>query len=209
MFDEMRHIDRAFRHIRLFASVFILCCAGLTGAVSWYAIRMIHQATARVYVLDGGEIREARASERADVLGIEARDHIRTFHSYFFNLDPDKPAILLSMDHANNLADACARQQYERFEEQHYYNDMIAGNVSQRITWDTVTVNTQQYPYYFRYRMNLTITRPSVITLRYMETEGWLRAVGRSDNNPHGFLIERWQILDSRDMRSAPRPHNP
>jgi hypothetical protein len=32
-------------------------------------------------------------------------------------------------------------------------------------------------------------------------TEGWLRNTSRSDNNPHGFLIERWAILDNRDLK--------
>jgi conjugative transposon TraK protein len=178
---------------------------GLTAAVCWYAARMIRQAGDRVYVLDGGEIREARASERADNLGVEARDQVRNFHHCFYTLDPDALAIKATMDRAFHLADASARDEYGRNDEQHYYHDLIAGYVSQRISWDSVRVDTGQYPYYFHYWMNLTITRPSAIILRYMETEGYLRAVTRSDNNPHGFLIERWQILESRDIRSTPR----
>ena len=31
-------------------------------------------------------------------------------------------------------------------------------------------------------------------------TEGNLRNVSRSDNNPHGFLIERWNTIENKDL---------
>jgi hypothetical protein len=36
---------------------------------------------------------------------------------------------------------------------------------------------------------------------RDLVTEGWLRNISRSDNNPHGFLIERWNTIDNRDLK--------
>jgi hypothetical protein len=32
-----------------------------------------------------------------------------------------------------------------------------------------------------------------------------LRNTGRSDNNPHGFLIEKWTILDNSDLKVEAR----
>lgn len=43
------------------------------------------------------------------------------------------------------------------------------------------------------------------ITTRSLMTEGSLRNVSRSDNNPHGFLIERWNTIDNRDLKTAGR----
>ena len=36
-------------------------------------------------------------------------------------------------------------------------------------------------------------------------TEGFLRNVARSDNNPHGFLIERWRVLENKDLKTLNR----
>jgi len=36
--------------------------------------------------------------------------------------------------------------------------------------------------------------------LRSLITEGYLRNTLRSDNNPHGFLIEQWRTLENKDI---------
>ncbi|MDP3180258.1 MAG: conjugative transposon protein TraK, partial [Bacteroidota bacterium] len=40
---------------------------------------------------------------------------------------------------------------------------------------------------------------------RSLITEGALRNVSRSDNNPHGFLIERWNTIENRDIKTENR----
>jgi len=32
-----------------------------------------------------------------------------------------------------------------------------------------------------------------------------VREVSRSDNDPHGYLIERWTILSNRDLKTEAR----
>jgi hypothetical protein len=61
------------------------------------------------------------------------------------------------------------------------------------------------YPFHFRLFGTEKITRLTSITTRYLITEGWLREVSRSDNDPHGLLIERWSVLDNRDLKIQPR----
>ena len=36
-------------------------------------------------------------------------------------------------------------------------------------------------------------------------TEGYLRNVSRSDNNSHGFLIEKWTIIENKDLKTENR----
>jgi hypothetical protein len=62
-------------------------------------------------------------------------------------------------------------------------------------------VNTKNYPYYFKCFCKQKIIRPTTIVTRNLLTEGYLRNVERSDNNPHGFLIEKWKILDNKDLK--------
>lgn len=205
----MRYINKAFQHIRLFATYFLLACTTLTALVCWRCARLLEAAAAKVYVLEDGKVLEALASERGENLPVEARDHVKTFHQDFFTLDPDDKVILRNIGRALYLADGSAREEYDREQEQNYYRDIVSGNVSQSVEVDSVRVDMSAYPYYFRCWATLTITRPSKIILRALVTDGYLRSVSRSDNDPHGFLIERWQILDSRDIKTSARWINP
>ncbi|HWJ27348.1 MAG TPA: hypothetical protein VNS32_12455, partial [Flavisolibacter sp.] len=58
---------------------------------------------------------------------------------------------------------------------------------------------------YFRCFATQRIIRPSSITIRSLITEGFLRNVARSDNNPHGFLIERWTTIENKDLKTEKR----
>jgi hypothetical protein len=49
------------------------------------------------------------------------------------------------------------------------------------------------------------IVRPTSVVSRSLVTEGYLRSVARSDNNPHGFLIERWQTIENKDVQIQTR----
>jgi len=103
------------------------------------------------------------------------------------------------------LADASAKRQYESLKENGYYSAIIAGNVSQEIGVDSIALNIEHYPFYFRCYATQRIIRPTTIVQRNLITEGYLRNVSRSDNNPHGFLIERWATIENRDLNSKNR----
>ena len=59
---------------------------------------------------------------------------------------------------------------------------------------------TQGYPYHFKCIGAQRIIRPTSIVTRKLITEGYLRTVSRSDNNPHGFLIEKWETIENKDI---------
>ena len=132
---------------------------------------------------------------------VEARDHVKMFHHYFFTLDPDDKVINSNLTKALYLADGSAKQQYDNLKENGYYTNLISGNISQEIQADSIIINTSDYPFHFRYKGVQKIIRPSTIVTRSLVTEGYLRNVSRSDNNSHGFLIERWKTLENADIK--------
>lgn len=205
MFQKMKNIDTAFRYMRLFTMVIVAGSIVLDGFVFYKAYQLSIAYQGRVYVLANGKAIEAFTSTRKDNLVVEAKDHIIRFHEYFFILSPDDAQIKTSIQKALYLADGSAKNVYGNLQENNYYSQMIAGNVSQDITIDSVQLNTNVYPYYFRCYGTEKITRPVSITYRDLITEGYLREVPRSDNNPHGFLIERWSILENKDLKTVNR----
>lgn len=205
MFNHFKNIETAFRHVRLFTFVLIAASITVCCFTIYKSYQMVSTAQSRVYLLANGKAIEAVAADRNDNVAVEARDHVKMFHFYFFSLDPDDKVIDAHIGQALYLADASAKKQYDNLKETGFYASIISGNISQQITMDSVTLDLQSYPYRFRYYGTETIIRPTAILTRNLITEGYLRSVSRSDNNAHGFLIERWQIIENRDLNIQKR----
>jgi conjugative transposon TraK protein len=205
MFKQTKNIDLAFRQMRTFAMVIVIACLGITGYSLYSTNESKKNAANRVYILANGKVLEAFAADRKDNIPVEARDHIKMFHLYFFSLDPDDKVIQSNITKALYLADCSAKQQYDNLKENNYYSNIISGNISQTIGMDSIQVDVTAYPFYFRYYGKEKIVRPVSIITRSLITEGYLRNVSRSDNNPHGFLVEKWKILENKDLKTEAR----
>jgi conjugative transposon TraK protein len=201
MFKQFKNIDAAFKYVR---GVCLLIVVG-SLTVCCYAIyktyHAMQESKERIYILANGKILEAVAGERKDNIPVEARDHIKTFHQYFFTLDPDDKVIQSNITKALYLADASAKTAYDNLKENGYYANVIAGNISQTIIVDSIDINTINYPFHWRCYATEKITRSTSIVTRDLITEGDLRSVSRSDNNPHGFLIEKWNTIENKDLK--------
>ena len=75
---------------------------------------------------------------------VEAREHIRRFHELFFTLSPDKSAIESNIQRALYLSDESAIGYYRNLQEKGYFNRMIAGNISQTLTVDSIQGKLRQ-----------------------------------------------------------------
>jgi conjugative transposon TraK protein len=199
MFTQLRHIETAFQHIRRFSYLLIIACTLISCFALYKCFAFSTEANKHIYILANGKALEAFAADRKDNIPVEARDHIRTFHQDFFTLDPDEKVIETNIGKALYLADESARNQYNGLKEKSYYNNLISGNISQSIQVDSVALDMNQYPYYFKCFAIQKLTRATSTVHKLLITQGYLRNVSRSDNNPHGFLIEKWETLANRD----------
>lgn len=205
MFQKMKSVQGAFAHVRLFTLVIILLSFCLSAFTIYKSMLLASKTQDRVYVLANGKVLEAFASEKKDNIPVEIRDHVKMFHFYFFTLDPDESVIKKNIGRALYMSDGSAKRQYENLKESGYYNNIISGNISQKIEVDSVSVNVDQYPYYFRCYAHQRIIRTTSIVIRSLTTEGYIRNVSRSDYNSHGFLIERWATLENKDLNTSER----
>lgn len=200
MFTKTKDIDRAFRHIRAFSIVVIISCAVIAATAIYLGLSAANDSHQKVYILASGKVLEAYASERKDNISVEARDHVATFHRLFFTLAPDEKVINYNISKALYLADASAKRQYENLRESGFFTGVVSGNVSQDIQIDSIQIQLDTHPYFFQCKAIQRIVRPTSVVSRSLVTEGYLRSVSRSDNNPHGFLIERWQTTENKDI---------
>lgn len=205
MFRQMKNIDSAFKYVRGFTLAVIVASTVISGYSLHRSFQLVSSIQSKIYILANGRAIEAYAAERKDNIPVEAKDHVKTFHLLFFSLDPDDKVIQANITRALYLADGSAKRQYDNLKESGYYTNLIAGNISQEISVDSVAVDINQSPYYFRCYATQQIIRTTSIVTRSLLTEGRLRNISRSDNNPHGFLIERWTTIENRDIKTVNR----
>lgn len=202
MFSQLKNIESAFKHIKLFSIIVILVCMLISITVIWRSYHMVHLAEQRIYILANGKVLQAFSAERKDNVVVESKDHIQMFHHWFFTLDPDDKVIQENLSKALYLADESARHAYENLKEAGYYANVISANISQEIRIDSVHLDLDQYPYYFKCFATQRLIRSSAKINRVLITQGYLRNVSRSDNNPHGFLIQKWETLVNTDLKT-------
>lgn len=200
MFTQFKNIDTAFKHIKTF-SIFLVVANMLTMCFCIYkSYDIVNAAQNRVHILYNGKVLEAVASDRKSNLPVELRDHIKTFHQYFFNLSPEDKAIQANVSKSLYLADESAKKQYDNLRESGYYNNLISANISQEIEVDSTRLDIDQYPYTFTCYATQKLVRSSSTVTRKLITQGRVRSIKiQTDNNPHGFLIQGWEILENRD----------
>jgi conjugative transposon TraK protein len=205
MFTKAKNINSAFHHIKWFSFSSLICTLFISAFSLYENHQVIREAQARIFILANGKALEAYGADRKDNIPVEAKDHITMFHHYFFTLDPDEKVIMANITRALYLADASAKKQYDNLKENGYYSGLISGNISQQIIIDSIYVNISSTPFYFRCTGQEKLIRTTSVLTRSLVTEGYLRNVERSDNNSHGFLIERWAIIENRDLKTENR----
>lgn len=201
MFTQFRNIDTAFSHIKRFSLFLIIACILVSGFAIWKSFAMVREITGKVYILANGKALEAFSAERKDNVAVEIRDHVKMFHYWFFTLDPDEKVIASNIGKALYLADGSAKAAYDNLKEQGYFTNLISANISQSITVDSVLLDMAQEPFHFKCYATQVLVRSTSTVSRKLVTQGFLRNVSRSDNNPHGFLIQRWETVLNQDIQ--------
>ncbi|HKK67311.1 MAG TPA: conjugative transposon protein TraK [Bacteroidales bacterium] len=199
-------IQQKFRFTVYLFLIISLALVGISSYVFSLSVKMVERSRQKIYVLDNGKsLLVALREDISENRDAEARDHVKRFHELFFTLEPDKEYIENNIREALYLSDRSAMNQYRSFKENNVYNQVIASDISMTIRTDSIRLDFSTYPYTFRYYGKQKIVRTSNITLRNLETTGRLRNISRTDNNPHGFLIERWRIVDNKDIETTRR----
>lgn len=205
-FKTLRNIESSFKQIRLFTFVFAVLCFGVVGVVVLKSYQFAEQQREKIYVLDNGKSLMVALSQDMSInRPVEAREHVRRFHELFFTVAPDKNAIESNVKRAFNLADQSAFNYYKDLQEKGYYNRIISGNIQQRVEVDSVVANFNSYPYDVKTYARQFIIRSSNLTIRNLITNCFLVNSVRSDSNPQGFTIEKFNVIENKDVETVER----
>lgn len=199
-------IQRKFRFTVYVLLAISLALIGVSAYIFTLSANMVELSKQKIYVLDNGKsLLVALREDISENRDAEARDHVKRFHELFFTLEPDKVYIENNIREALYLADRSAMEQYQAFKENNLYNQVIASDISMTLQTDSVELDFSTYPYRFTFLGKQKIVRKSNITIRNLKTSGYLRNISRTDNNPHGFLMEGWRIVENKDLETIRR----
>lgn len=204
--NKIFDIQRKFRFTVYTLLIVSFLLAVFSIFVFKYSMRLVERSRQKIYVLDNGKslllaLREDISENRP----AEARDQVKRFHELFFTMEPDKQYIENNVREALYLADGSAMKQYLSYKENNVYNQVISSDISMTLITDSIKVDFSAYPYWFSFYGRQKIVRKSNITIRNLQTSGKLRNISRTDNNPHGFLMEDWLITDNKDLETTKR----
>lgn len=205
-FKSLKNIETSFRQIRLFGMVVVSLCSLVAVASVVLSLNFAEKQREKIYVLDNGKsLMLALSQDMEQNRPAEAREHVRRFHELFFTLSPDKSAIEHNINRALILSDKSAYNYYTDFSEKGYYNRIIAGNINQVLQVDSVVCDFNNYPYIAKTYARQMIIRESNVTERTLVTKCRLSNASRSDDNPNGFIIEGFTILENKDISTVKR----
>lgn len=205
-FKSLRNIENSFVQIRLYAIVFAVVCLIVVGFSIYKSYDFAKEQREKIYVLDKGKSLMLALSQDASInRPVEAREHVRRFHELFFTLSPEKAAIEGNMQRAFNLSDKTAFDYYKDLLEKGYYSRIISGNIQQRIEVDSIKIDFNAYPYKTLTYATQYIIRSSNLTKRNLVTSSQLISAVRSDNNPQGFIIEKFTVVENKDLEVVKR----
>ncbi|MFR1249275.1 MAG: conjugative transposon protein TraK [Christensenellales bacterium] len=205
-FKSLTNIETSFQRIRFFAILFLVACTAVTIYAVSASFRFAEKQRQKIYVLDNGKsLILALSQDAAQNRPVEAREHVKRFHELFFSLSPDKEAIEGNIGRALFLADKSAVNYYKDLSEKGFFNRLIAGNVTQLVTVDSMQCDFNDYPYRIKTFARQRIIRESFVLERSLITSCRLINAVRSDNNPQGFSIEDFTVIENKDLQRYER----
>lgn len=187
-------MEGAFRKTKML-TILVSCVSAFIALGSLvFAASFVSRHSDHIYVLDRGDAYSATVAGQNVERDLEAKSHIERFHELMFNLSPSSEAIKRNLDRALVMSDRSAYTYYSDNAEKGFYQRLVSANITEQISIDSTKVDMSVYPYDVRVYATLYLIRESNITAYDFESTCQLVDVGRSESNPHGFMIERFSV---------------
>ena len=191
----LRNMESAFSLVRVCFFAVIICniisVLFALGYGRWFNARQ----NERIYALKGEvPVMIALGQNVKENRQAEAKAQLEVFHKLFFSLVPDLGEIKYNMSKAMLMADNSVSDQYTMLEEKGYFRQICEAQIRCSYVCDSVKLDLSKYPYHAEVYGRTSIVRQSGTTIRRLETSCNLRNVLRTDEIPHGFLIEGFTV---------------
>lgn len=194
-------IEKLENKIKLALTVSIASIVGsivLCFGIFLLSMNLVKSERKQIYVLDGNIPLLAQQTSQEINLEVEAKSHVALFHSLFFTLPPDDEFIKYNIEKAMYLIDETGLKQKNALQEKGFYSGILSQSAAFSIKTDSIKFNQENMS--FIYYGTQRIERKTSILNRQLVTEGKLRRIQRSVNNPHGLIITDYKTVLNKDL---------
>ena len=194
----LKNLENKIKLVMTICVLFLTGCIVISLSSIIIAKGMVDDAHKKIYVLDGNVPILVQRTEVDETMEVEMKSHIELFHHRFFTLAPDDKYIKYTMEKAMYLVDETGVAQYNALKEIGLFNNIMGTSAVFSIFCDSIDLDKKKM--HFKYYGRQRIERRTSILYRQLVTEGDLRKVPRTPNNPHGLLIENWRTVLNKDL---------
>lgn len=194
----LQSIENKVRVVTYMCVAMVIGVVLICGICFYTCYQMVQESHKDIYVMVGNMPMLAERTKMETTLEIECKSHVQLFHQYFFNIAPDDEYIKWTNQKASYLADQSAQKQEKAMRERGFYSEILSASAVCSIMCDSIQLDMENMK--FRYFGTQIIERKSNKKLRQLITEGYLKTVPRTQNNPHGLLITDWKTIENRDI---------
>jgi len=204
---KLREIPSTYSLVKkaLFLSFFITIIAIVSSSV--WAVYVSKVFTKKIYVItEKGQAAIANSmnndQDYENYRLPEIKNHIKVFHRLFFGYDQfsyDK-----NINEALYLIGNSGKELYLSLKANGHFARIQSQNLVQKLEIDSIKVNDKEYPYHASVYGKLNVSRvdQNVSTKNLFYASFDLYNVARTENNPHGLLIENY-LFKSEGFENA------
>lgn len=203
MFEKLKNKDKAFYEVRRISMVAIMASALVCIITQAYHYAKVKRLESQINLLEDGKVMQDNIATGKAHITAETIAQIKNFHRYFFYIDPDATHRYNDILRAMYWADDSAKKAFNHQSQQGYYTRLINGNISYRITIDSIRLDLSQSPYGFRCYFTQNQCKTGNTVTKSLISEGKLRSTSRGEQNLHGFLIENWNIVKNGNFQNS------
>lgn len=195
----IQNLDTSLKTMRIVLVAVIILSFLFCSFIYTKSMSQVEDSRNKVYLLSQGDALElVRSRNGKDNITAEIKNHIEMFHQFFYNLDPDPVDIKTRIGKALYLIDESGEQIHSKREEKLYYHQLVDGSISTRVYIDSIIPSHDENGNYScKIYAWQKFIRSSHVTEKRIDSECKIRAVARTDNNPHGFLIEQYRLINN------------
>lgn len=194
----LQNVDTSLKTMRIVMFGSIVLAFSFSSYIYYQSMAQVEESRNKVYLLNQGDALElVRSRNGNDNIIAEIKNHITMFHQFFYDLDPDPVDIKSRIDKALYLIDESGKQIHFKREEALYYHQLVDGSISTRVYIDSIIPRMVNNIYYCKIFARLKYIRSSKISEKRIDSECRIRNAARTDNNPHGFIIEQYRLTNN------------
>lgn len=194
----IKNIEQKLK-LTLFISI-LSVITGLALAIAGlsYGYKTSSDALRNIYVTSGEVTFGAERMDKNLMFDIGANNMIKTFHSKFFNLPPDEKYIEYTLNEAMYLIDDSGMRQRNALIDRGFYSEILSLSATFSVICDSVSIDRQNMTFTFYGRQ--IIEKKNSKIMRELITEGGIREVQRTQNNPFGYIITNYKTISNKDL---------